>query len=943
VQVGPYRVEGEVARGGAGVLYRARDAAGRSVALKVLRIEGEATARRFAREVRALSRLQHPHVARYYGSGLHHGRPYLAMEFVEGHSLEERLQREGPLPVEEVRRIGSTLCEALEAVHAQGLLHRDLKPANVLQSVAGRTVLTDFGLVKQEDGQTLSLTVAGAFLGTPGYWPPEQARGALGELGPHSDVYGLAATLYALLSGRPPRGGETLVDVLERVTAPVVPLSRADVPPALERAILACLDPEPARRPPLASLRDALGAPTNASLPRRSAARWILAGTGLALALLALGWAAARLGSPPPADPGPPLPVTAREPQPLPPPPPLPGTGSDAALPPWPAGDVELALAAPGAHLGMISELAVDPATQRVLSGSNSGELRVWDLESGEQLGAWFDPEWNYVNGVAFGAAGHLFAVVRQGLLLRVSPRGLLDSRPAGADPTDLDSDGAGRLVTCGPEGVRLWSETQALIDGPLPPLFAKGDYTVARFHPDGGGLALGPAGAWRWTAEGKGEAVRLHRRGRDFADLAFSPDGTRVAMLVQEATRACHLYLYRWPELQVLVERQVFTPSPDDPPTRYARSLCFSPDGSRLFTAGAGPNAQAWALPDLAPLEGLPLNTASWVERVRPGPGRMLFSAGNDAVLRAHDLEDGTLRWRLPAQAHRRTIEGRPTPTPDGLSWLSPKEAFLLLHTRSGVQLLELETGRVSRGPGRTYRGWELALAADGRVFGAKQGQLYVGEVYRDEAGDWALAEPRPWTGMFEVSDLAVFEGHLWIAGRREGKPVVQPIRLDDMKAAPGFANLPLDAPAPSFGESFPGSGILWVRGERTLLQLSLGKGRAAPVTLPGPVLFAGQVDPQRALFVAPGGSWQMGDGRDVTQGSLPNPLDLRVLGRGPRAVVNYGERLEVFDFEAERSLQRLELPPGELAVGVLPGADASVLYVWTWRGAILRYRLTD
>ena len=288
MQFGPYRIEREVARGGVGVLYQARDQAGRSVALKLLQLSGERTMRRFAREARAVSQVVHPHVARYLDAGVHQGTPYLVLDFVEGCSLAERLSREGRLPVGEVRRIGFALCDALRAVHAQGLLHRDLKPANVLEGADGRVVLTDFGLVRQEGGQsqTLSLTLTGASHGTPGFWPPEQARGQLDALGPHSDVYGLAATLYALLSGRPPRSGETLVRAIEASDAPVPPLRREDVPPELERVLLAALSPDPQRRPTLAELKSALRAQPQAAPPRTP---WVVGvGTALSVALSVL-------------------------------------------------------------------------------------------------------------------------------------------------------------------------------------------------------------------------------------------------------------------------------------------------------------------------------------------------------------------------------------------------------------------------------------------------------------------------------------------------------------------------------------------------------------------------------------------------------------------------------------------------------------------------------
>jgi len=180
-RIGRYAIHAEVARGGAGVVYRARDdgAAGRTVALELLH-GGEAASRvprrRFQREARALLRLEHPGVARILDVGEEAGVPFLVMEWVAGEPLAARLQREGPLPVAEVVALGRALADALEHAHARGVLHRDLSPANVLVDAAGAPRLVDFGLTRDLDGALSAsrLTLDGRFLGTPGYWAPEQ-------------------------------------------------------------------------------------------------------------------------------------------------------------------------------------------------------------------------------------------------------------------------------------------------------------------------------------------------------------------------------------------------------------------------------------------------------------------------------------------------------------------------------------------------------------------------------------------------------------------------------------------------------------------------------------------------------------------------------------------------------------------------------------------------
>jgi len=306
MQIQHYTVEGELARGGMGVIYRARDTrSGSSVVIKLLHVEGKTSRRRLGREAKALRRLRHPNLVSLYDSGEHLGNPYLVLPFFPGASLQDRLDRHGPLPVEEAIEVGLQICSALQAAHAEGLLHRDVKPANVLfdDHFSTRVKLTDFGLVKDigpGQSQTLSLSVGGRFLGSPGYWPPEQAFGKLAEIGPPADVYGLGALLYALICGRPPRTGETVVQALEAFNYPVLPLGRR-APKWLDELILRCLEHDPALRPSLEEVftelrRRGLG------LEVRGAGRgWTIAvaalGAVLVVLLGALGWVLLRGGS----------------------------------------------------------------------------------------------------------------------------------------------------------------------------------------------------------------------------------------------------------------------------------------------------------------------------------------------------------------------------------------------------------------------------------------------------------------------------------------------------------------------------------------------------------------------------------------------------------------------------------------------------------------------
>ena len=254
-RIGPYEVVEEIARGGMGVVLRARDPrSGDPVAIKVLLggdLANPLQQRRFKRESDALRRLTHENIVAIRDVGEHAGAPYLVMDLIEGETLEDRLERDGPFPPREAAELTRQLGWALEHAHAQSLLHRDVKPANVLIDTAGQPLLTDFGLVKDLDPDVSRLSRSGQFLGTPGYTPPEQARGALKSIGPHSDVYSLGATLYTLLTGESPARGETLLEIYT-ATQTVVPTPpstlRPEVDPSLEAICMRCLEKDPLGR-----------------------------------------------------------------------------------------------------------------------------------------------------------------------------------------------------------------------------------------------------------------------------------------------------------------------------------------------------------------------------------------------------------------------------------------------------------------------------------------------------------------------------------------------------------------------------------------------------------------------------------------------------------------------------------------------------------------------
>ncbi len=250
--LGPYQVQEVIGRGGMGVVLKAYEPAlHRLVAIKVLApaLAGSATARRrFARETQAAAAVCHDHVVAVHGVSETDGLPYLVMQYIAGESLQERLDREGPLEVEEVVRIGLQTASGLAAAHAQGLIHRNVKPANLLlENGVARVKITDFGLARMIDD--VGLTQNGVIAGTPEYMAPEQARGE--SVDHRADLFSLGSVLYACCTGSPPFRGSTALAVLRQVSeeeaAPLRSLN-PDVPAWLEAFIAHLMAKNPAQR-----------------------------------------------------------------------------------------------------------------------------------------------------------------------------------------------------------------------------------------------------------------------------------------------------------------------------------------------------------------------------------------------------------------------------------------------------------------------------------------------------------------------------------------------------------------------------------------------------------------------------------------------------------------------------------------------------------------------
>ena len=242
---GRYEIERPLGHGAMAVVDLAHDVElERPVALKRLAenlSRDEELRARFLREGRLAARLAHPNVVRIFDVGEDDGRPFIAMEYVDGETLAELVDRNGPVPAHEAAELGVQICRALAAAHEAGLVHRDVKPQNLLLGSNRLLKLGDFGIALGLGGT--GLTLAGTVLGTAAYLAPEQARGE--EVTAAADVYGVGAVLYELLTGGPPRRPASLSELTDATEIAPPP----GAPPALARIVMRCLAADPEGRP----------------------------------------------------------------------------------------------------------------------------------------------------------------------------------------------------------------------------------------------------------------------------------------------------------------------------------------------------------------------------------------------------------------------------------------------------------------------------------------------------------------------------------------------------------------------------------------------------------------------------------------------------------------------------------------------------------------------
>jgi WD40 repeat protein len=686
-----YEVLAEVGRGGMGVVYKARHRGlGRAVALKMILAgagAGPDERGRFRTEAEAVARLQHPNIVQVHDAGEHEGRPYLALELVEGGSLKDALDGT-PQPARRAAELVETLARAIHHAHQKGIVHRDLKPANVLLTADGSPKLTDFGLAKLVAGPAGAAgpTRSGAVVGTPSYMAPEQAAGRAGQVGPAADVYALGALMYELLTGRPPFRAaaplDTLLQVLHDEPVPVRRL-QPKVPRDLETVCHKCLHKDPARRYVSAeALADDLrrfrnGEPVRARPVSRveRLGRWCrrhparAAAAGLALVAVLSG-VALVIGAV--------FTARLREKQ----------GQTEAALAEvqkyrcqlalergltlceqgdvaggvlWlshsleiaPAQDADLQrdiranLAGWGRqvhplrgilpHAGIVRGVAFSPDGKLVLTGSYDKTARLWRTSTGKPVGTWPHPD--RVHAVAFSpdgttaATGSRDGTVRlwdaaSGLPLPREPMRHEDSVWSVA----FSADGKTLLTGSRDKTGRLWEVTTGKLIG--QPLQHQGDVLVATFCPDGESVVTAGEGAAPrlWDKRGTGPYREATWGHSDLWVTALAFSRERRTVLTGTGTGIAQLW-------------DVRTGKPLSPPLQHQMTLwtvAFSPDGKSFATGGMDGLTRLWETATAKPL-GAPLRHQDQVAALTFSPdGQTLLTASVDQTARLWDVSPG-------------------------------------------------------------------------------------------------------------------------------------------------------------------------------------------------------------------------------------------------------------------------------------------------------------
>jgi WD40 repeat protein/serine/threonine protein kinase len=681
-RLGHYRVVNVLGAGGMGVVFQAEDEQlRRLVALKVMRptqAGGAAARQRFLREARAMAAVKHDHVVTIHHVGEDRDVPFLAMELLEGETLEERLRRQGRLPVLEVVRVGREAAEGLAAAHAHGLIHRDVKPSNIwLERAAGRAPelqsgglprvkLLDFGLARPVGGD-VNLTGSGIIVGTPAYMAPEQARGA--EVDARCDLFGVGCVLYRMATGVVPfQRPDTLATLLALANDSPRPLRalNAEAPAALERVVTRLLAKRPEER--YASAREAaaalqaieadLGRPAQPVVRRR---RFIFAILLLAL----LGPLAYLFG-----------PTVVRV-----------ATNKGELV--IESDDRDVTVTVTPAGQGQKETVTIAARGQRSLT-LTAGD---YELEVQEADGLHFTT----AKPVTLTRGGR--EVVRVALVLaQARTPARAEAQPAAEAARVEATLGDGRLrhwnwvnaVTVGPDGRWLASASSDATAGVWDAVTGDARYTLVghsgevlcvAFHPGRKLLATGGLdGTVRLWDAATGRAARTLTAGGGVHTVAFSPDGGMVAAMTPKALRL-------W-DTGTGEERHTITLDTEQM-ERVTDGFAFRPGGTVLaFRAGNGVKVWDFAAGKERQTFHGPGKPVSCVAYAPDGKTLAVGTTQPEAVVLLLDAETGQERQRFTGGEPKEDVKA-------------------LAFGRDGQALAAAFLGRV--------RQWDLAIGTEG------------------------------------------------------------------------------------------------------------------------------------------------------------------------------------------------------------------------------------